>query len=145
MAPNKPFDKLLHHEYDDKARKATIACMEEQGYIVTENPDPYAQDLIAEPSFLSKLDQPFFVECEIKAVWETSSFPYSDVKLPARKEKFFDKQTLFFIWSQDLSQAACFWSQDIKHLPTHEVSNKMMAKGERFFKIPLSYVKFVSA
>ena len=145
MAPNKPFDRLLHHEYDNKARGATIACMEKRGYIVTENPDQYAQDLIAEPSFISKLDCRFLVECEVKAVWETGKFPYANVQLPARKQKFFDERTLFFIWSNDLSRAACFWSEDIKHLDTHEVSNKMMAKGERFFQIPLSYVKFVSA
>tara|TARA_R100001126_G_C4860919_1_gene167316 strand:+ start:56 stop:493 length:438 start_codon:yes stop_codon:yes gene_type:complete len=145
MAAKKPFDKLLHRQYDDKARGATIKCMTKHGYSVTDNPDPYAQDLIAKPTVISELDFSFLVECEVKAVWKTNEFPYSDLQLPERKQKFFDQRTLFFIWNCHLSRAACFWSEHVKHLPTHEVSNKMMAKGERFFKIPLSLIKFVSA
>ena len=144
MAAKKPFDKLLHRQYDDKARGATIECMTKYGYNVIDNPDRYAQDLIAKPTVISNLDFTFLVECEVKAIWKTKEFPYSDVQLPERKQKFFNERTLFFIWNCQLSRAACFWSQDIKHLPTYEVSNKMMAKGERFFKIPLSLVKFVS-
>tara|TARA_R100001510_G_scaffold3169_1_gene2484 strand:- start:7251 stop:7610 length:360 start_codon:yes stop_codon:yes gene_type:complete len=118
--------------------------MTKYGYNVIDNPDRYAQDLIAKPTVISNLDFTFLVECEVKAIWKTKEFPYSDVQLPERKQKFFNERTLFFIWNCHLSRAACFWSQDIKHLPTYEVSNKMMAKGERFFKIPLSLVKFVS-
>ena len=60
----KRFSRSLHGTYDVIAREVTMHCMERMGYKMRENPNIYAQDLIAQ-----KGDNKFYVECEVKTVW----------------------------------------------------------------------------
>ena len=133
----KRFSRSLHGTYDVIAREVTMHCMERMGYKMRENPNIYAQDLIAQ-----KGDNKFYVECEVKTVWTGDAFPYDTVQLPERKSKFFSAPTLFFIWNKDMTKAATFKSDDIKDLTPVEVSNKYMASGEMFYQIPLDMVRF---
>jgi hypothetical protein len=106
--------------------------MQTKGYEIWENPNTYGQDLIAEGS-----KGKFYVECEVKTVWDTDKFPFDTVQLPERKSKFFSSPTLFFIWNKMLTSAIMFKSNDIKHLTPVEVSNKYITSGEFFYQIPL--------
>jgi len=133
----KAFSTTLHGKYDDIARQVTMHCMERKGYKMRENPNIYAQDLIAE-----KDGNKFYVECEVKTVWKGDAFPYDTVQLPERKKKFFSKPTLFFIWNNDMTTAATFKSETIKDLTPVEVSNKYMASGEMFYQIPMDMIRF---
>jgi hypothetical protein len=138
MGGYKRFDKALFAKYDALARKATIKALEARGYTAKDNPDTYAQDLIA-----TKDGKQFLVECEIKAVWQTDTFPYDSVQLPERKKKFFNKPTLFFIWNKHTSKAAVFWDHHVKDLTPVEVPNKYLDKTENFFQIPIERVRFI--
>ena len=129
----KQFNESLHGQYDKPARDRTIEYMNIKGFKCWPNPDIYGQDLIAEGS-----KGKFYVECEVKAVWDGDRFPYNTVQLPERKSKFFDKPTLFFIWNKSITTAKMFKSKDIKSLTPVEVSNKYIASGELFYQIPLS-------
>lgn len=135
MPNKKRFDKSLYNLYDELAKDATKLYSEGQGQTLTDNPDKYRQDLVADGHL---------VECEVKIVWDSEEFPYDTVQLPQRKQKFFDKTTKFFIWNKSLTKAATFWSDDIKDLEPVEVPNKYVYKGEYFFQIPLDLVEFVS-
>jgi hypothetical protein len=139
-AVRKKFDRKLYEEYDQLARDKTTKVLTSQGYIVTEHPDRYAQDLIAEQG-----QEHFFVECEVKLVWETEEFPYDTVQLPERKKKFFNYTTQFFIWNKPLEHAMTFWSHDVATLEPVEVPNKYVYAGEYFYQIPMFMVKKVSS
>lgn len=141
MSERKRFDRELFEKYDKAARQVTTRFLKTKGYDVIEHPDRYAQDLIA---YMPLDDFEFHVECEVKRVWKTDTFPYDSVQLPQRKEKFFDGGTQFFIWNEPMTHAATFWDYDIKDLPTVEVPNKYMYKDEYFFQIPLDKVEFIS-
>lgn len=134
MTVKKRFDKSLYKMYDELAKDATKLYNEGLGQTLTDNPDRYRQDLVADD---------YLVECEVKLVWDTDEFPYDTVQLPQRKAKFFDKLTKFYIWNKALTRAATFWSDDIKDLEPVEVPNKYVYKGEFFFQIPLDMVEFV--
>ena len=128
----KQFSEALHGKHDKPARTRTMEYMQIKGYEIWENPNTYGQDLIAEGS-----KGKFYVECEVKTVWDTDKFPFDTVQLPERKRKFFASPTLFFIWNKPLTSAILFKSEDIKDLTPVEVSNKYIASGELFYQIPL--------
>ena len=134
----KTFNKSLYAKYDEQAKQATWKALESRGYSVANNPNKYAQDLLA-----NKGDKSFCVECEVKAVWKGENFPYGSVQLPERKKKFFDKPTLFFIWNNNLTRAVLFWDHHVTDLEPVEVPNKYLDREEKFFQIPLSRVKFI--
>lgn len=134
----KAFCKDLHKAYDQLAKEASTKHLTSLGFNVMEPENIYIQDLIAEREDLS-----FMVETEVKLVWRGDVFPYNTVQLPKRKEKFFIKETLFYIWNKPLTHAATFWSPNIKHLEPIEVQNKYVSKGEFFYQIPIDLVKFI--
>lgn len=134
----KAFCNELHAKYDQLAKKASTKHLELLGFKVSEPENKYIQDLIAERD-----DQSFMVETEVKLIWKGDVFPYYTIQLPQRKEKFFLRKTLFYIWNEPLTHAATFWSHKIKHLKPVEVHNKYIHKGEFFYQIPLELVKFI--
>lgn len=134
----KPFCNELYTKYDQLAKEASTKHLKPLGFKVSEPENRYIQDLIAERD-----DQSFMVETEVKLVWKGNVFPYSTVQLPRRKEKFFSRRTLFYIWNKPLTHAATFWSHKIKHLKPVEVCNKYIRKGEFFYQIPVELVKFI--
>lgn len=139
MSVRKKFDKELFAAFDLQAREKTKEYLVSLGYEVKDNPNKYAQDLIA-----SKDGKQFFAECEVKLVWKDEEFPYETIQLPERKKKFFTSRTLFFIWNKKLDNAIYFWSDHIKDLTPVEVPNKYVYKGEYFYQIPLDMTKRVS-
>ena len=140
MSERKKFDKELFAKYDKIARDATTSHLQDRGYTVIANPDKYAQDLIA---YMPIDNYEFDVECEIKRLWKSDSFPFDSVQLPQRKQKFFNGRTRFFIWNEPLTKAATFWDYNINDLEPVEVRNKYLAKDEYFFQVPLDRVEFV--
>ena len=138
MSVKKKFDKYLHQKYDDRAKTASKALLKAKGYDVVDNPNPYAEDLIAQKGS----DAPFFVEVEIKDLWKGSEFPFQTVQLPERKKKFAVNKTVFMIWNSETTHCACFSSDAIWGVALKEVPNKKGPEGERLFQIPLSKIKF---
>lgn len=135
MTIRKRFDRDLYEQYDELAKEKTTEYLTKQGFDVEPHPDRYAQDLIA-----SSPVNRWCVECEVKLVWNGVEFPYPNVQLPARKKKFFNPETQFFIWNKPLTHAMTFWSTDIATLEPVEVPNKYVYSGEYFFQIPMNMV-----
>jgi len=136
MTARKGFDRELFLKYDGAAKEATLAFLGGDAREYTEN--RYAQDI----TYTDTVGRQRFAECEVKRVWKGWDFPYDSVQLPERKKKFFDKPTLFFIWNEDCTRAAMFWSYNIEDLEPVEVSNRYIRKGEYFYQIPLDRVSF---
>lgn len=137
MSPaRKGFDRALFLKYDQAAKDATIKFLGGDAREYTEN--RYAQDI----TYTDSQGEQLFAECEVKRVWKGWDFPYDSVQLPERKKKFFDKPTLFFIWNEDQTRAATFWSHMIEKLEPVEVPNRYIRKGEYFFQVPLDMVMF---
>ena len=136
----KKFDKDLYKKYDESAKKKTKQFIESMGWKVEDHPDKYAQDLVA-----TKDGKQFLAECEVKLVWDQPKFPFDTIQLPERKNKFFKKQTVFFIWNKNLNDAIYFWSNHVKDLIPVEVKNKFVKSGELFYQIPLDKTKQVSS
>jgi len=140
MSAQKRFDRELFQKYDQLARVVTTTYLESLGFEVQEHPDKYAQDLLA-----FKGDAGHCVECEVKLVWEGEDFPYPNVQLPKRKDKFFNVDTQFFIWNKPLEYAMTFWSYDVATLEPVEVPNRYVHSGEYFYQIPMEMVTKVKA
>lgn len=131
----KRFSRDLYNKYDEIGKEATIKHLEAQGYTVRPHESRYMQDLRFDDGC---------VECEVRPQWKGEEFPWPVVNLPKRKEKFFNEDTLFYIWNADQTRAATFWSYEIKDLEPEEVPNKYCWKDEYFYRIPQSMVRFVS-
>lgn len=139
MAERKRFDRELYQKYDQLAKDKTALYLQSQGYEVRDHENRYKQDLLFTDSFGTELA----AECEVKLVWNSMPFPYDTVQLPERKSKFFDRDTLFFIWNKPLTHAITFWSHQVEPLTPVEVPNKYMYKGEYFYQIPMDITKVV--
>ena len=130
----KRFDKDLYEKYNQKAVAAFKKVLPKK-YRVEQPKKKTDVDLI-----VYKGDEIVcYAEVEVKRVWKEVDFPYEDVNLPSRKEKYckLDKPTLFCIFNEPTTRVKCFWSQDVLASPKEEVSNVFIAAGELFFKIPL--------
>ncbi len=82
------------------------------------------------------------VEVEIKQHWKNghNPFPFEDINLPQRKEKYFDLDlpTFFVIFSADCQGCVIFSDRTAKNSKLVEVPNRYVPKGEYFYKIPIN-------
>ena len=81
------------------------------------------------------------VEVEVKHNWKKGHepFPFEDVNLPSRKQKYFGLElpTFFVVFSADCLGAVVFSDKIAQDSETEEVPNKFVPQGEMFYKIPL--------
>lgn len=139
----KKFDKNLHKQYDDTARILAKTLLSRlYPFTIKDNSDQYGPDLCC----YNCIDGQFigYIECEVKAVWKGDKFPYSDVQIPYRKDKFLnlDQPILFFMANSNYTQALLVDGVDIAESPIVEVNNVYVPNGEKFFKVPLDKVTF---
>ena len=82
------------------------------------------------------------VEVEIKQHWKEGHkpFPFEDINLPSRKEKYFELKlpTYFVIFSADCKGCMVFSDRTAKNSKLVEVPNRYVPKGEYFYKIPIN-------
>ncbi len=139
----KRFDPELYKQNDELAKQNLFKLLEPRDDIhAGVNPKKRGVDVIvSNPDTNETL---FYIECEIKRVWNTDKFPYDSVQFPERKAKYakLDKPTLFVMFNHDQSKYLVVKSTDLLASPLLEVPNKYMFKGELFFQVPLDKVKF---
>ncbi len=135
---HKHFSHRDHQKYDVAARESAKGFWQRRGWRVTDNPDEYGVDLIAEDG-----GKRFYIEVEVKRAWHGVDFKYNTMHLPARKGKFLHKPTQFMIFNNSLTHAAIFSRNVVKDSPLKEVPNCKIPVGERFYNIPVEAVTFV--
>lgn len=134
----KTFSKRDFKKYDVAARDAAKSFWTRQGWTVSDNPDEYGVDLIAE-----KDGKRVYVEVEVKACWHGTEFHYDTIHLPIRKTKFMDKPTKFMVFNNSLTHAAVIGRRAIEASPVSVVPNRKIAMGERFYDVPRDAAIFV--
>jgi hypothetical protein len=146
MSARKRFDRELFNETDKLAREAVKELFADTTkYIIIDNPKKMGVDLqVFEP--LKSTEPVFNVECEIKKVWKEKDFQYESVQFPQRKAKYaqLDKKTIFVMFNADLTAYLTVTSDDLLSSPCVEVPNRYVYKGEYFYQVPLTKVKFNS-
>jgi hypothetical protein len=125
----KPFDKDMFDKVDRAAREATKDYIASKGYRAIDNPNKYGADLIV-PGIA-------YVECECKLVWGDEKFPWTEVNLPQRKDKFnkLELPCMFFVWNKSFTRCVKFNTGHVQRADLVEVSNKYIESGEKFFKV----------
>lgn len=145
----KRFDKKLHAENDQKARNAATKFFEGLDYIVSPNANRYDVDL---DLFKGNKKTGIIegkvghIECEIKKVWKTKDFPYSDIQVPYRKLKYITNNPLpvyFFMMNEPGNRALIIEGATLAKCPTKEVKNIYCPEGEMFFIVPIESCRFV--
>lgn len=134
----KKFDSDLFDLTDSPAREATKQYLSRMGQTAIDNPNKYCADLIIEDLC--------YVECECKLVWKGPAFPWPTVHLPQRKKKFakLDMPVLFYIWNAEYSHAMRIAGELLTDDRLVEVPNRMIAKGEYFYSIPMNCIHIIS-
>ena len=134
----KVFQKDVFDLHDDPARSAAKQFWERLGYDCKDNPDEFGVDLL-----VSGKGKKFVLEVEVKNGWHGTTFHFDSLHLPARKAKFLNRSIKFMIFNYSLTHAAVVSHSAVVNAPVIEVPNIYVAKGERFFDIPLSAIHFV--
>lgn len=135
---HKHFSEKDHKAYDEIARSTAKAFWASLGWEVSDNPDEYGVDLIAQ-----KDGKQFYVEVEVKRGWHGAEFKYDTVHLPVRKSKFLDRPTKFMVFNNSLTHAAVISRTAVEKAPVSVVPNRKIPIGERFYDVPVSDVTFV--
>lgn len=133
----KKFSTELHKEYDDSACTAVLKYLiEDRGLYAVRNDDIYGVDIV----IFGGLRKPSsYVEVEVKKVWRADRdiFPWTDINIPVRKEKFLKLglPTEFWVLREDLKKAIVISDKILESAPKVEVPNRYNTQGEYFFKV----------
>ncbi len=135
----KQFSNYLFNMNDERARNTVEALKDFFG--VDEFKDSKTRYAIDREGYRDGVHV-LNVEVEIKQHWKDghTPFPFEDINLPLRKEKYFGlrEPTYFVIFSADCKGGVIFSDRTASQAPKVEVPNRYVPKGELFFKIPVS-------
>lgn len=108
--------------------------------IVKENPDPYGVDVIVENDQEERIAN---WEVGVAQKW-INKFPYSEFRIPERKEKYclLDEPTFFITWNKACTKYIIVNSLTVRKSPCTEFHNKYVQEGEYWFRIKLDKVLF---
>lgn len=135
----KKFDHDSFIKYD-KEKYRSIEYFKNLGY-TAEVYGHYDEDLIV----TMPDGHQFLCEVEVKNNWDSVNFPFSDINVLARKNKFFTNNkypTLLMMYNKNKTHALFLKGKDILTCPLKEVKNKEVKDGEYFYKVPVKYARF---
>ena len=136
----KRFDRALFEENDKKCRTKVKELLQNEGFAGVDNVKVRGVDIL----LYKDGNHIGYIEVERKAVWKGDKFQYDNVQFPERKAKYakLDKPTIFVMFNEDMSKFLAVRDKDLLSSPCVEVPNKYVYKGEQFFQVPLTKVKF---
>ena len=146
----KPFSKKDYEESDKKAKDALRSYLDSKN-IWTCIRETYGADIKSlvrkDPGNVDSL-YTMFHEVEIQKRWD-EVWPswWETFHIPYRKKRLIDSlpgRPLYF-WSlnEHCTKAWCVDSEVVSKSEVKEVSNKVINKGELFYKVPVSKCKYV--
>lgn len=131
----KKFDRDLYAEFDGPAKQAIQAHLIAQGHTVTVPPENYSVDLYSEVGPLT-----MYHEAEVSRMWCLKEYPFDLGSVPERKIRL--KSVLkglplyFWMLRSDCCRALVFSSVHLRAKFLVEVPNRLVEKGEYFYRIP---------
>ena len=135
----KRFDRDLYDTYDNVAKNGALRFLADHG---AREVRPHSSRYGADVEYIDRRGRAGKLEAEVKAVWAGGNFPYSDINVLGRKEKYFADSTDLFMMSANYQDYLVIRGSDIIQCPLVEVANRYVWKGEKFFKVPLSLAVF---
>ena len=135
----KRFDSKLYNLHDN-VKKNILDYFTQKGIPASVNEDKYGPDLVV------VLDSTgYYCEVQQKMAWKGETFPYSELNIEERKEKFLnlDKPILFCVVNADKSHALFTTGKIVYSCPKKSVSNKNISQVELFFRVPIEKTKSV--
>ena len=132
----KTFDENLYDRHDG-AKNSVLKWLLSKGYNAFVNPDKYGPDLIVGNDSEYEF---FYVEVMQKMGWKGENFPFPDLNIEERKQKFMalEKPVIFAIVNAEETYAVMASGRDVCGCPKVQVRNKNISSGELFFKVPKS-------
>jgi len=133
---HKKFNKNLFKQNDPKSRTIIKNFFKTHNITLVDNKDPYGVDLISEDGSLR-------IEIERRINWDSVNFPFDEINLPERKNKFFtDGKTSYIIISKDYSHIGIISKKNISEYINEqnlkENKNRLVKNKEFFYKLPKS-------
>lgn len=137
---HKRFDPKLYEENDAIAKDFVKNLLKGTEFQAIDNIKKRGVDMLAYKDSLHICN----LEVEIKRIWKDKDFPYSNVQIPVRKEKYavLEKPTIFVMLNNTQSDYLAFTNTVMLAAPKAEVPNKFVFKGEYFYQIPKDQVVF---
>jgi hypothetical protein len=132
MTVGKEFDPELHRQWDQKAKQVIIDRLNTFGYRAREMSDPCAVDIWVD----------FNMDVEVKLGWGDQDFPFEDLQIPKRKERFMDEFVWFGVLNKPMNRMALVRSADYSEI--RNVPNKYNPDGELFYIYPKERIWFCS-
>lgn len=131
------FNQKSFNDNDARARTKAKKMLSQQ-FEVKDNADPYDIDLICLKDNVIK----YYVEVEVKNLWVGSNFPWAEINVPTRKEKYFKahSNSMYIMFNSDLTSCFIIEGKIILESNKVEVSNTRNLTGEYFFKVPYTKV-----
>jgi hypothetical protein len=131
------FSPKSFNDNDARARAKAKEILSPK-FEVQDNADPYDIDLICLKDNVIK----YYVEVEVKNLWVGSNFPWAEINVPTRKEKYFlaHNNSMYIMFNSDLTSCFIMNGKTILDSPKVEVSNTRNLTGEYFFKVPYTKV-----
>lgn len=137
----KPFNKNLFKVYDKKAKEAAPAILKQipeyKNLLIKENMlTEFGYDLDGLEHTKNELNQNIFtsvkqVECEVKLSWKTGKYPFSSIRIPARKLKFKGSDWLMF--REDCKAAIHIPASVVSESPIISMKTKVSGESEELF------------
>lgn len=127
---NKPFDKSLHDDNDQIAKNAVKRYFERVSALHILEGDKYGVDLVLH----DQIKVVATIEVE-RRQWKTEC-PFDTIRVPKRKDKFFNSNCYLFAVSQDCTIALWCSGNQIIRSEVVNVNNRMMV-NEPFFNVPI--------
>ena len=137
----KNFDPNLYAKFDDPAKNAMRQHLILKGHDrVVIPPEDFGPDLYSVIGGLK-----MYHEVEVNGCWQRGDFPFDSGSIPERKKRLANHVAGYplYFWRLrlDLRRAVVFSSAYLKHKYLTEVENRMINKGEFFYRVPLKLGK----
>lgn len=142
----KRFDRALYLAYDQKAKDALVAHLQDKGHVIVNTEEDYYVDVISQKHGLT-----FFNEAEVKLAWD-GDWPehWTEIRIPERKTRLLEKYEgkdgvlNFYVFDKNLKKAWRIKDTLLKKESLKEAKGRYIQKGEKFYHIPYTEAELIT-
>ena len=138
----KPFEKHLYDRFDNPAKSALVALLEQEGHDIPNLKENYYADV---ESFKEGVVQ--YSEAEVKQGWD-EEWPedWAEIRIPERKTRLLTKynyNVTFYVFNKHIDRCWRITGEQLKNCEIKEATGRYIRKGEMFFHIPYKEAELV--
>lgn len=141
-AIRKPFEKHLYDRFDNPAKSALVALLEQEGHEIPNLKENYYADV---ESFKDGIKQ--YSEAEVKQGWE-EDWPehWLEIRIPERKTRLlkkYDYNVTFYVFNRSIDRCWRITGKQLKQCEVKEAQGRYIRAGEQFFHVPYTEAELV--